>query len=378
MHTIIAELRSINSDAGRVTLRQNRAWNGRREFTQAAKPIRKATKINAATAAIHPALQGAEAIVEAVVNLFSKDWQGYIRAQFAALPDMPGEAKLIFVFTTLSSLVLFCKCRNEGQSFTEAMKSALGTVAPYAGIATMLATIQKYIGNPLAKNIMQGLMAEADVVATGILGASISGFIAGMTWDLVENCMKLKKNGDWRDFGDRMLKSFVSNATKGVIYGAIAVFCPVPLTVAVCIFGAFAEADMLEKFKDHKQPYVVSLGQFVWRTVTYVPYSMYDLLIASEDEVKEQYAYRLELLECHCPSLVCSVTYEILDDPVFLNGAVVSRDIAERQVNQLGRDFYNDREVTLEDIKELPELARLVRKAKRIVEGLRDANDQPK
>lgn len=377
------ELNAINAEAGREIVRMNRAWREQREISLAAKSASNATKQDAALSALHPSYHLGEGIAKAahatkeqVINAIPASWKKTMRMHFDSLPDIPREAIHVVIFTALSSIMLYCQCVGDGQSAQEAGKAVLSTAPAMAGFGAMVAGAQRYIGVPLVKNIIQGLMAEADAVQISLLGASVASFFIGVTWDFCGNCMQLKRDGKWLQFGDRLLRSFASNAVKGALFGAVAFFCPVPVTVAVCVFGAFAENDMRQKYKDLNQPYYISLAKFVWGTVTYVPRSMIGIFTASENQAELEDC-RADMLDKHCPSLVCSVTYERLEDPVYLNGAVVSRYIAERQVNQLGRDFYNDCEVTLEDIKPLPEFARLLRKADQVLKKVR-AKDMEK
>lgn len=377
------ELNAINTEAGQEIVRVNRAWRDQKEISLAAKSASNVTKRDAALSALHPAYHLGEGIAKAahatkdqVINAVPASWRKSLRMHFDSLPAVPKEVTHVIMFTTLSSIMLYCQCLGNGQSAHEAGKAVLSTAPAMAGFGAFVAGAQKFIGVPLVKNIIQGLMAEADAVQISLLGASVASFFVGVTWDFCGNCMQLKRDGKWWDFGGRLLRSFASNAVKGALYGAVAFFCPVPVTVAVCVFGAFADNDMRQKYEDLKQPYYVSFAKFVWGTVTFVPRSMIDIFTANEDKAELEDC-RDEMLDKHCPSLVCSVTYERLKDPVYLNGAVVSRYVAERRVNQDGVDFYNDCEVTLEDIKPLPELARLLRKADRVLKKVR-AGDMKK
>lgn len=378
------ELSKLNVEAGREIMRMNRAWREQREISLAAKPVNSSTMNDSVASAIHPSTHLSEGISksvpvtkEKIISIVPDYWKDSIRTQLDALPDVPAEVTHVVMFTTLSSIMLFCQCLGDGQTRAEACRTVIYSAPAMAGFGVIVAAIQKYVGVPLVKNIVQGLMAEADVVEIGLLGSCVSSFFVGITWDVIGNCMQLKKDGKWGDFGDRLLHSFASNSVKAILYGAVAFFCPVPMTVLICIFGAFAEDDMRQKYRDLKQPYYVSLGDFIFRTVMYVPHSMYDILFATDDEVENLEDFRLELFERNCPALVCSVTYEVLDDPVYLNGAVVSRYIAERQVNHLGTDFYNNGMVTLADIKELPEFRRLIRKADKILAQVRTVDHTP-
>ena len=375
------DLCKINTQAGREILRMNRARRQEQEISLAAKASSDAAKKDAALASLHPSshlgdsiVKGAHVGKEEILKHVPKHWQKPMRMHFDSIPDIPPEATQVVIFTALSSVLLFCQCTGDGQTAAEAAKTVLSTTPAMAGFGVMIATVQKFIGVPLVKNIMQGLMLENDV-QIGLLGASLSSFFVGVTWDFCSNCMQLKEDGNWWEFGDKMLRSFVSNSFKAALYGTVAFYGAVPLTVAVCVFGAFAEEDMRQKYRDHQQPYLTSLGKFLWRSVTFVPCSMYNIAFASDDETRRLIDLRRELIEDHCPSLICSVTDEKLENPVYLNGLVVSRNIAVRQINSKGRDFYNE-EAVLEDIKELPEFERLLRKADRIVKAVREGEAQ--
>jgi hypothetical protein len=68
----------------------------------------------------------------------------------------------------------------------------------------------------------------------------------------------------------------------------------------------------------------------------------------------------------HVPEqLTCTITRELLVDPVFFRGLVVERAVAERQV-ATGRDFYNVAGASLADVVAMPELRALVRRFARL------------
>jgi hypothetical protein len=378
------ELNKLNAEANRVTTRMNRAYRERREISLAAKPVSSSTKKASTMSAIGPSAHIGDGFTkselvtkEKVMNIVPNSWKDFIQAQLDALPEMTREVTHVVMFTSLSSILLFCQCVGDGQTKAEACKTVLYTTPAMAGFGLVVASVQKFVGVPLVKHILQGLVAESDIAKISLLGSCVSSFFVGIAWDIIGNCMQLMRDHNLKEFGDRFLRSFASNSFKAILYGAVASFCPTPITVLVCIFGAFAEDDMRQKDRDLNQPYYISLGDFIFRTAMFVPYTMYDMLLATDEEMADVDNFRLELFDRNCPALVCSVTYDVLDDPVYLNGAVVSRYIAERQVNHLGRDFYNDREVTLDDIKELPEFRRLLRKADKILQKVRTVDNTP-
>eukprot|EP00750_Incisomonas_marina_P032850 INCI9382.2.p1 GENE.INCI9382.2~~INCI9382.2.p1 ORF type:complete len:380 (+),score=83.35 INCI9382.2:256-1395(+) len=253
----------------------------------------------------------------------------------------------LFAAAVASTITIF-RCRKKDLSWTETM-SALknpATVSFFAGFFASLLTdgISTAIGG--AATAIGVELAES---VCNAVGGCFVGLILGSIVDAGLSTLRQRGQNQqsiFKAFASEYNKAFLRNWVTAIPISVVGFFSPAWFTI---VFGVAAKTfdqyvhDLAEKRNQSK---LKTLGQVLTDAVLFVPRVVSGWAAPIPDREYDD-------------ALVCDITDELLQDPVYLNGYFVEKAVAERQV-RTGVGFYNE-PITAADIKEVPSLRSVVR-----------------
>lgn len=269
----------------------------------------------------------------------------------------------------LIAFATFIQAMVRGESWSDCFKLSFLSTLPGSIMSIVSAFIQNFIdANGLARQAVKsvGVACSQEItenVLTAIAGGLV-GFTIGLLWDLLTICLESKNERQtWWQYLAAILTNLkskgVSMIEKNIALagasGVIAFLCPAWATICICfalpvIFGQVEE----ERRMRGNTSFLWTAGELTLRGLVYIPVSVWSVLTAVP-------ARRPTVI--YPEILCCEITYDLLEDPVFLGGVVCSRRVAADRVRATAMNFYNV-PATMADIVPLPMLAVVVAKAR--------------
>jgi len=277
----------------------------------------------------------------------------------------------VFGFATFASIVIcfveLLKHRRDGKSWKDAMNNSMGTLVPSFITMSSLAFIRKLSEPAVMKGVIQGMAIELSEEYLSLLSSSLITVVVTALCTVGRRLVILCKRPEplslkvvlkevLMTLGDSLQQSI----PEVTVYAGVAALCSPWATLVLTCGLSVMFADIREMSRQRNEYFVTTMAWYTMDIVLYIPRAVVSTL------------FRVDAAECrdtrYPDSLLCPITMELLDDPVYFHGMVVSRGAAMRQIRERGRDFWN---VPLDmtgditrHVEPLPRVAAIVRRAR--------------
>jgi hypothetical protein len=270
------------------------------------------------------------------------------------------QKKKIFAVMIFSLVIAmasaFISSRDNDLTYTETLQQMLLSIFPTLSFGALFSLMQTLGAHQLIvglKAATQALAIETFESTLSLIASGLIGFFVTILWDIFvtiyDNSGKGHSMMDWIGLlGQSLLTSFQHNSLQALSCTAIAYICPAWATILICAFTSISIAQLKETARQRNESIYFTASKAALEIIAFVPQTLWYTFVGYP-------VFRGEYPEV----FLCEVTYELLDDPVFFRGYVVSRSVAQRRLNDSGRDFYN-MPATPDDVLPIPKLKTIV------------------
>lgn len=271
------------------------------------------------------------------------------------------KAFAVIVFSLVVAIAsAFISSRDNDLSYIETLKQMLMTVFPTLAFGALFACLQ-YLGTSQLiiglKAATQALAVETFENTLSLIASGMIGFFVTILWDLFvaiyDNFNQNLSITDWvMLLGKSLLSSFQHNSLQAICCTTVAYLCPAWATVCICVVASVYISHLKEIARIRNENFYYTASTVTWSYISFIPQTLWYTLVG------------YPVFKGEYPDVfLCEVTYELLQDPVFFRGYIVSRQVAHRRVEDYGRDFYN-LPATPDDILPIPQLDAVINKVR--------------
>jgi hypothetical protein len=277
----------------------------------------------------------------------------------------------VFGFAMFASVTIcfveFMKYHREGMDWSEAMMKSMGTLLPSALTMSALGIFRKLSEPAVMKGIAQSMAIEMGEDFLSLITSSVITVIVTALWSVGRRLVVLFQRPQRPSFTEVLKEillalgdSLQQTLPQVAVYAGIACFCPAWASLLLSFGLSVIFADIRETSRQRNEYFITTMAWYTIDIVLYIPRTVISTMFQVDRSECEDTRYP--------ESLICPITMELLDDPVFFHGMVVSRSAAMSQIAVNGRDFWNVPLDMPEDpdrhLQAMPRLAEMVNRAR--------------
>ena len=301
---------------------------------------------------------------------FTKNTKNAISMKLKELGDSIDVTK-VFGFAMFASVTIcfveLMKYRREGMGWGEAMQKSVGTLIPSALTMSTIGIFRELSKPAVMKGIAQSMAIELGEEFLSLLTSSVITVIVTALWSVGRRLVVLFQRPQRPSFTEVLKEillalgdSLQQTLPQVAVYAGVAYLCPAWATLLLSFGLSVVFADIREISRQRNEYFITTMAWYTIDIVLYIPRTVISTM------------FQVDKSECkdtrYPESLICPITMELLDDPVFFHGMVVSRSAAMAQIAVYGRDFWNvplDMPQDLDrHLQAMPRLANIVNRAR--------------
>jgi hypothetical protein len=303
----------------------------------------------------------------------AKEWvaslQDALHEAMKKLPKVNPQLKIYFS-TLVFSLVIaitaaIVSSRENDLTLTEILQEMLNSVFSTAAFGGFF-ELMRYLGSHQLivglKTITRALAIETFSSTLSLLASGLIGYFITILWDIfVAIHSDLNRNHSmmgWVFFICKSLfNSSLDNSLQLLACSTIALLCPAWATLLISFLVSIPILQLKETARHRNESIYFTASRATWNIIAFIPETLWYTLVG--------YPTRTSIAQ-YPQAFLCESSSELLEDPVFFRGYIVSRSVAQTRVERDGCDFHG-LPATSADVIPIPTLKAIIEKFRRQV-----------